>query len=199
MCVCMPRECFYPQKPEENWNIHPSAGVMSIVRCRMWGLKTEPGSFGRAQMFFTTGASLSSHPKCFLKWIYADFSPDIKELLKFFRESGNQRTWKFYSKNGFLKVRFLLCLIMCRCVCLHVSLCTWGRYFGGCQSLWRWNLQTAVSYMKWVQGPELRLPRRAEGSLKGSAIFPTPSVVLKQMFLLILASVPKISTSVYLI
>lgn len=44
------------------------------------------------------------------------------------------------------------------------------------------QLQKAVSYMKWVQGPELRPPRRGEGSFKGPAIFPTPSIVLKQMF-----------------
>lgn len=139
VCVCVYATWMLPPTEARRKLEYPSDGVMGIVRCRMWGLKTEPGFFGRAQMFFTIGASLSSHPKCFLKWIYADFAPDIKELLKFFQESGNQRTWKFYSKNGFLKVCFLLCLIMCRCVCLHVTLCTWGRYFGGCQSPWRWS------------------------------------------------------------
>lgn len=60
---------------------YPSAGITGIVRFRMCGLKTELGCFGRAQKFFTIGASLSSHAKSFLKWIYADFAPDIKELI----------------------------------------------------------------------------------------------------------------------
>lgn len=56
---------------------------------------------------------------------------------------------------------------MCVSTCEFVHM---GEVFWGVSEPLEMELQTAVSYMKWVQGPKLRPPRRAEGSLKGLAI-----------------------------